>query len=61
MPHGKTLELDLMEIYLQTGKYGEAAKTAREGIQNCVKEKDTNCQAHALISLSEAERLGGKA
>jgi tetratricopeptide (TPR) repeat protein len=57
--YGKTVELDLMEIYLQTGKYAEAAKTAREGIQNCLKEKDTNCQAHALISLSEAERLGG--
>jgi CHAT domain-containing protein/tetratricopeptide (TPR) repeat protein len=57
--YGKTVELDLMEIYLQTGKYAEAAKTARQGIQNCVKEKDTNCQAHALISLSEAERLGG--
>jgi len=57
--HGKTLGLDLLEIYLQTGKYGEAAKIAREDIQDCLKEKDTSCQAHGLISLSEAERLGG--
>jgi tetratricopeptide (TPR) repeat protein len=57
--YGKTLGLDLLEIYLQTGKYGEAAKIAREDIQDCLKEKDTSCQAHGLISLSEAERLGG--
>jgi CHAT domain-containing protein len=57
--YGKTLGLDLMEIYLQTGKYDEAAKIAREDIQDCLKEKDTNCQAHGLISLSEAERLAG--
>jgi CHAT domain-containing protein/tetratricopeptide (TPR) repeat protein len=57
--YGRTLDLDLMEIYLQTGKYGEASKIAKGGIQDCLKEKDSNCQAHALISLSEAERLGG--
>jgi len=57
--YGKTLGLDLMEIYLQTGRYGEAAKIAREDIQDCLKEKDPSCQAHGLISLSEAERLGG--
>jgi tetratricopeptide (TPR) repeat protein len=57
--YGKTLGLDLMEIYLQTGKYGEAARIAREDIQDCLKQKDTSCQAHGLISLSEAERLGG--
>ncbi len=57
--YGKTLGLDLLEIYLQTGKYGQAAKIAREDIQECLKEKDTSCQAHGLISLSEAERLGG--
>jgi tetratricopeptide (TPR) repeat protein len=57
--YGKTLDLDLMEIYLQTGKYGQAAKVAREAGQNCLKEKNPSCQAHALISLSEAERLDG--
>ena len=30
-----------------------------EDIQDCLKEMDTSCQAHGLISLSEAERLGG--
>ena len=57
--YGKTLELDLMEIYLQTGRFVEAAKIATEGVQDCLKEKDAACQAHALISLSEAERLRG--
>jgi len=57
--YGKTLELDLMEIYLQTGKYAEAATIAKDQIQSCLKTKDTNCRAHALISLSEAERLRG--
>lgn len=57
--YGKTLGLDLLEIYLQTGKYAEATRIAREDVQDCLKEKDTNCQAHGLISLSEAERLGG--
>jgi len=57
--HGKILDLDLMEIHLQTGRYSEAAKIARDRIQDCLKDKDSNCQAHALISLSEAERLNG--
>jgi tetratricopeptide (TPR) repeat protein len=57
--YGKTLGLDLMEIYLQTGKYGEAVKIAKEDIQDCLKANDSNCQAHGLISLSEAERLRG--
>ena len=55
----KTLDIDLLEIYLQTGKYSEAAKIARATIQNCLKQKNSDCQAHALITLSEAERLSG--
>lgn len=55
--YGKALLLDLMEIQLQTGMYSEAAKIARERNQDCLKEKDTDCRAHALLSLSEAERL----
>jgi CHAT domain-containing protein len=55
----RTVELDLLEIYLQTGRYDEAARIAKDGVQACLKEKDTECQAHALISLSEAERLRG--
>jgi CHAT domain-containing protein/uncharacterized protein HemY len=57
--HGKILDLDLMEIHLQTGKYSEAAKIARDRVQDCSKDKDNSCRAHALISLSEAERLSG--
>jgi CHAT domain-containing protein/tetratricopeptide (TPR) repeat protein len=57
--YGKTLGLDLLEIYLQTEKYGEAASIAKEDIEACLKQKDTSCQAHGLISLSEAERLRG--
>lgn len=57
--HGKILDLDLMEIHLQTGKYSEAAKIARDRVQDCLKDKDDSCRAHALISLSEAERLSG--
>jgi tetratricopeptide (TPR) repeat protein len=57
---GKDLQLDVMEIYLQTGKYSEAADIAKAAIQDCLNEKNDNCRAHALISLSEAERLSGK-
>jgi CHAT domain-containing protein len=58
--YGKTLQLDLMEIYLQTGKYSDAAKIANESFQDCQQNKNTDCQAHALLSLSEAERLDGE-
>jgi CHAT domain-containing protein/tetratricopeptide (TPR) repeat protein len=55
--YGKALLLDLMEIYLQDGKYSEAAKIAKERNQDCLKEGDADCRAHALLSLAEAERL----
>lgn len=55
----KTLGLDLMEIDLQTGKFSEAAKFAGESFRECQKTKDSSCQAHALISLSEADGLQG--
>jgi len=58
--YGKILELDLMEIHLQTGKYSEAARIASESIQDCLKARDTDCQAHGLLSLSEAKRLNGE-
>jgi CHAT domain-containing protein/tetratricopeptide (TPR) repeat protein len=56
---GRTIDLDFMEMYLQTGKYSEAAKIANESIDDCQKTKDTACQAHALLSLSQAEGLEG--
>lgn len=55
----RTLEIDLLEIYLQTGRYNEAARIAKDGVQTCLQEKASECEAHALISLSEAERLRG--
>jgi CHAT domain-containing protein len=57
--YGKTLQLDLMEIYLQTGKYSDAAKIASDSFRDCEQSKNIECQAHALLSLSEAERLNG--
>ena len=57
--YGKTLQFDLMEIYLQTGKYSEAAKLANESFQDCQQRKNTECQSYALLSLSEAERREG--
>ena len=58
--YGESLELDLMEIHLQTGRYTEAAQIANAGIQRCTKAGDTECQAHGLLSFSEAQRLNGK-
>jgi CHAT domain-containing protein/tetratricopeptide (TPR) repeat protein len=58
--YGKSLELELMEIYLQTGKFDEAAKIARTELHDCLVKKDDNCRANVLISLSEAERLRGE-
>jgi len=57
--YGKILELDLLEIYLQTGEYGEAARIAAESVKSCVKTADLDCQAHGLLTLSEAKRQGG--
>ena len=58
--YGKSLELDLMEIYIQTGKYNEAEKIAEDGVRACAKDTNSDCQAHRLLSLSEAQRLNGK-
>ena len=58
--YGESLQLDLMEVYLQTGKYAEAVKIAKESVQRCTKEVNVDCQAHGLLSLSEAQRLSGE-
>jgi CHAT domain-containing protein len=57
--YGQTLQLDLLEIYLQTGRYSEATTIASESLRDCQKTKNTNCQANALISIAEAEGLNG--
>lgn len=59
MGASKNLQVDLLEIYIQTGKYSEAANIATENIKDCRKEKNTDCLAHGLISLAEADALGG--
>lgn len=54
-----SLDLDQLEIYLQTGQYPQAIASAKAGLEDCLIRKDTQCQAHALISLAEAERRSG--
>ena len=56
--YGESLDLDLVEIYIQTGRYVEAAKIANVAIQQCAKDDD-DCRANVLLSLSEAQRLNG--
>lgn len=57
--YGESLQLDLAELYLQNGNYGELKSVANASLQACVKSRNTDCQAHALISVSEANRLSG--
>lgn len=57
--YGTILQLDLLEVYLQTGEYAEAARIAAESVKSCVKTADLDCQAHGLLTLSEAKRQGG--
>jgi CHAT domain-containing protein len=58
--YGTILQLDLLEVYLQTGKFSEAARIAGESVKSCIKTRDFDCQAHALLSLSEARRQSGE-
>jgi tetratricopeptide (TPR) repeat protein len=57
--YGESLELDLAELYLQNGNYAELIRIASASLQSCIKVGNTDCQAHALISVSEAKRLRG--
>jgi CHAT domain-containing protein/tetratricopeptide (TPR) repeat protein len=52
---GTVSHFDLTEIYLQTGRYSEAATAALEGIRSCAKQGYIECQAHGLLSLAEAK------
>lgn len=51
-----TLEMDLVEIYLQKGEYDKAASSAAQAVEQCKKAKDDFCVANGLISLAESER-----
>ena len=57
----ESFKLNLMEIYIQTGRYDDAAIIASESVQNCLKDSNVDCQAHGFLSLSEAKRLSGDA
>jgi CHAT domain-containing protein/tetratricopeptide (TPR) repeat protein len=54
--YGPRLQLDLLEVYLQTHQFSQAIRSAQEGLKACVKEHDSDCQAHALLSMAEAKR-----
>ena len=53
---GLTSNVDILEVYIQTGRYGEAIAAANELLKACTNTKDTDCQGHALLSRAEAER-----
>ena len=55
---GENLRFELIEIYLQTGKYAEATKIAKDDFQRCA-QANNDCRANVLITLSEAQRLNG--
>jgi len=50
---------ELLEIYLQTGRYSEAITAAKGLVAACIKVRDNACQAGALITLAENERKNG--
>ena len=52
-------EADLVEIDLQTQRYSDAVKAAQIGLTTCTQRKEAFCEAHAFISLSEAQRKAG--
>jgi tetratricopeptide (TPR) repeat protein len=56
---GANLQFDLVEIYSQTGRISEAINAAKAAIQDCIKNKNTECQAGGLVGLAEVERKNG--
>jgi hypothetical protein len=58
-PFRSQLDGELVEIYVQTGRFAEAITTSESGYQSCVRSRDTDCQAGWLISLAEAQRKIG--
>ena len=58
-PLQSQLDSDLVEIYVQTGRFSDAIKLADAGLQSCVRTHNTECQAGWLVSLAEAERKNG--
>ena len=58
-PFRSQLDGELVEIYVQTGRFAEAITTSESGYQSCVRSRNTDCQAGWLISLAEAQRKIG--
>ena len=52
-------ELELVEMYQQSGRYTEAAKIANESIEDCQRRHDNDCEASILVSLAEIKGLAG--
>lgn len=48
-------QFELTEIYLQTGRYAEAAAASLDGIRSCARDGYIDCKAHGLLSLAEAK------
>lgn len=59
--HGHTtnLKLDVIEVYLQKGLYAKAIPLAKSAASECEQTQDSDCEAHALISLAEVQRAAG--
>ena len=53
---GYASNADMLEIYIQKGQFADAIKAGHDVVEACVKAHNDDCQAHALISLSEAQR-----
>jgi CHAT domain-containing protein len=50
---------DLVEIDVQTQRYSDAVKAAQIELTTCTKAENAFCEAHAFITLSEAQRKAG--
>ncbi len=58
-PFRSQLDGELVEMYVQTGRFAEAITTSETGYHSCVRSRDTDCQAGWLTSLAEAQRKNG--
>jgi CHAT domain-containing protein/tetratricopeptide (TPR) repeat protein len=56
---GANIQSDLIEIYSQAGHLSDAINAAKAAIQDCIKNKNVECQASGLTDLAEVERKNG--
>ncbi|HYX69752.1 MAG TPA: CHAT domain-containing protein [Terriglobales bacterium] len=50
----------LIEVYFQRREYDKVVQLARQGMDLCLKNKDSQCEAHSWMSLAEGLREQGK-